>query len=113
MIADDQVRDAILGPAWVGNEGTIMENVRREISLVYRFEEGPDSGTELIVCCSDTDHSFTGSITDIPTGKLLWTETSRSNRPLLRGSIKDYVRDSFLPLIGLATRLAKDSTRAD
>jgi hypothetical protein len=88
----------------------VMATPLREISLVYRFEESPNSGAELRIFCRDGDHSFTSSVTDIPSGKLLWSETRGCDGPFFSGAVQNYVRDSLLPLIRFTTRLAKDSS---
>jgi hypothetical protein len=90
-----------------------MGSPMREVELIYRFEEGPNRGTELRVFSCDRNHTVSSWITRIPTGELLWSETSRSNGPFFGTTVKDHVPNRFLTLVGLATRLAKDGARSD
>jgi hypothetical protein len=113
MVAYDQIGHSVFGPARVSGEGTIVEDIRREISLVYRFEESPDSGTEFRVVRSNRDHTLTSSVSEIPSGKLLWSETSGGYGPFALSSIEDDVRDCLLALKRLTTRLAKDGAGSD
>jgi hypothetical protein len=90
-----------------------MGSPMREVELIYRFEEGPNRGTELRVFSCDRNHTVSSWITRIPTGELLWSETSRSNGPFFGTTVKNYVGNGALALINLATRLAKDGTSSD
>jgi hypothetical protein len=86
----------------------VVMTALREISLVYRFQESPDSGTELRVVRSNRDHTLTSSVSEIPSGKLLWSETSGGYGPFALSSIEDDVRDCLLALKRLAARFSEN-----